>query len=285
LDFIFKAIFTSGTSESQFTLKQFLSAVLGQEITDVAVIQNEPAVDGEQDKQIRYDIACRFNDGELANVEMNLSSNGCDPARLEYYTSRLLLTQEAKGDPYKELKNTYQISLMVSGNLCEDDSFLHCFRYYDEEAKISLNGITRIVTMELSKLKEKPPGERSRVESWALWFKYVGNPGKREMINELIEEEEGLKMATKTLVSISKDQEAKIRAMWKEKAELDYYNDITISKQEGIEKGRQEGIAQGRQEGSEKKAIEVARNFLEMGLDVKQIAQATGLSVEQINSL
>jgi predicted transposase/invertase (TIGR01784 family) len=89
------------------------------------------------------------------------------------------------------------------------------------------------------------------------------------MINELIEKEDGLKMATKTLVSISKDQEAKIRVMWKEKAELDYYNDITISKQEG----------------SEKKAIEVARNFLEMGLDVNQITQATGLSVDQIDSL
>ncbi|GHV56675.1 hypothetical protein FACS1894216_20780 [Synergistales bacterium] len=40
-----------------------------------------------------------------------------------------------------------------------------------------------------------------------------------------------------------------------------------------------------RMEGEEKKAFEVASNFLKMGLPVEQIARGTGLSVEEISSL
>ncbi len=46
-------------------------------------------------------------------------------------------------------------------------------------------------------------------------------------------------------------------------------------------KGRQEG----RQEGIQQTQIETARRLLQMGLDIKSIAQATELSIEQIYQL
>ena len=48
-----------------------------------------------------------------------------------------------------------------------------------------------------------------------------------------------------------------------------------------LEKSKKEGIA----EGSHAKAIETARNFLRMGLSKEQVAQGTGLSLEEINKL
>ena len=53
----------------------------------------------------------------------------------------------------------------------------------------------------------------------------------------------------------------------------------------GLAEGRAEGREEGRQEGSHLKALETARNLIQMGLMDEQIAQATGLSIEQVQSL
>ena len=57
----------------------------------------------------------------------------------------------------------------------------------------------------------------------------------------------------------------------------------------GISRGRSEGLeqglAQGFSEGSRQKAIETAKNLLALGLSVEDIAQATGLSKEEVESI
>ena len=64
---------------------------------------------------------------------------------------------------------------------------------------------------------------------------------------------------------------------------------ITIGRNEGIaigeERGRSEGISLGITQGAYQKAIETAKKFLAMGLSVEQVADGTGLSVEEIEKL
>ena len=48
---------------------------------------------------------------------------------------------------------------------------------------------------------------------------------------------------------------------------------------------KQSVVRGGIAEGSHAKAIETARNFLRMGLSKEQVAQGTGLSLEEINKL
>ena len=63
---------------------------------------------------------------------------------------------------------------------------------------------------------------------------------------------------------------------WKNRqAELDYAMD------EGIQKG----IQKGRAEGKHNREIEIARNAINMGLDIKNIITLTGLSKEEIEKL
>ena len=52
-----------------------------------------------------------------------------------------------------------------------------------------------------------------------------------------------------------------------------------------LEKSKKEGLREGIAEGSHAKAIETANNFLRMGLSKEQVAQGTGLSLEEINKL
>ncbi|OQX11941.1 MAG: hypothetical protein BWK73_16240 [Thiothrix lacustris] len=56
--------------------------------------------------------------------------------------------------------------------------------------------------------------------------------------------------------------------------------------EKGIEKGRQEGIEKGRLEGELKKAQEVARNLLQLGvIPEEDIARIAGLPVEEVQKL
>ena len=72
-------------------------------------------------------------------------------------------------------------------------------------------------------------------------------------------------------------------------AEYDYDVDIAVQREEEREIALQEGITQGKLEGfsdgSYQKALETAKNLLGMGLSIKNIAQATGLTEAEIEKL
>ncbi len=67
--------------------------------------------------------------------------------------------------------------------------------------------------------------------------------------------------------------------------EYDYDTDIAVQREEAYEEGLSKGISQGICQGAEQKAIETAKNLLNMGLTLKQVAQGTGLTLETIDKL
>ena len=72
-------------------------------------------------------------------------------------------------------------------------------------------------------------------------------------------------------------------------AEYDYDTDIAVQREEslriGIQQGIEQGIQQGFSDGTYQKALETARNLLSLRLSIENIAQATGLSAEDIANL
>ena len=67
--------------------------------------------------------------------------------------------------------------------------------------------------------------------------------------------------------------------------EYNYDEDIAAQRQEAFDDGLNKGISQGISQGSQQKAIETAKNFLSMGLQIEQIAKGTGLSLATIQQL
>ena len=53
----------------------------------------------------------------------------------------------------------------------------------------------------------------------------------------------------------------------------------------GFTAGRDEGISIGLSQGAQQAKLETAKKFLAMGLSVEQIANGTGLSIEEIEKL
>jgi predicted transposase/invertase (TIGR01784 family) len=311
-DIVFKSVFTRNSPESRGALEDLLSAVTGQEIAVETVVANEPPAGSLLDRQIRFDINCRTADGELVDIEMSLNPSRHEPVRLEYYAGELFTSQSIQGMSYGSLKKAYQIAFLVNRNAFQDREYLHCFEYYDRERGVSLGGKTRIITVELSKLEEtarKAAGEMTKAEMWAVYFRYITDKSKREKINTIIEQEEGIAMASRVLMTISRDEEEHARYMSRFKFEMDYNSGIIdareewmekgiqagrqegikAGRQEGIKAGRQEGIQAGRQEGIQvgerKNAVKIAKTLKELGDSVERIARVTGLSPDEIAGL
>ncbi|MDR2923770.1 MAG: hypothetical protein LBU85_10590, partial [Treponema sp.] len=82
-------------------------------------------------------------------------------------------------------QRAYQIAILAKERFFPDEDFFHVFEYYDPKRGVSLNGRSRIITLELSKLEkvvEKPAIEMSAPEYWAVYFGYLTNMEKRRKI-------------------------------------------------------------------------------------------------------
>ena len=80
-------------------------------------------------------------------------------------------------------------------------------------------------------------------------------------------------------------------------AEYDYVTDIAVQRAEerkiaytegkslGLAEGKSLGLVEGEARGSHQKALETAKNLLHFGLSRENIAQATGLTVQEVEAI
>jgi predicted transposase/invertase (TIGR01784 family) len=286
LDNVFKAVFTKNAPESRGALAKLLSAITGRNLTVILITANEPAIDNLRDRQIRFDINCKAEQGELINVEMSLNPDRFEPLRLEFHAGKLFTAQDIRGSEksYSDLKEAYQIAFLVKGRFFRDAEFLHSFEYYDRLRDVPLEGRSRIITIELAKVEEgaeKPVAEMESAERWAFYFRYITDKNKRRKINEIIGYEEGIAMASQVLINISRDEVERARLMSEYKYAVDTQSKVVQARREGKEEGKIEGKAEGKLEGK----LEIAKTLKALGDPLETIAQITGLSPEEIAGL
>ena len=265
-DHIFKAVFTRNTPASKAALSDLISTLIERKVILASITANEPPIKDIRDKSIRFDISCKTESGELVNIEMSLKPASCEPVRLEYYGARLFTRQNIRGieKSYTDLKDAYQIAIWADRRFFEDDELIHRFEYHDPARNVSLNGKSRIITVELAKAEkvmEKPVAKMAAHESWAAFFQYLTNRSKREKINEIVQREEGIAMASEVLINITREDIEWARQLSEEKYILDRQMMIYDAKQE--------------------KALEVAKNLKANGISIEVITQSTGLSLEE----
>ena len=73
----------------------------------------------------------------------------------------------------------------------------------------------------------------STYEYWGIYFRYLTDKSKREKINAIIAQEEGIAMASEVLMTISKDEVERARLMSEYKYELDMQSLRVYAKREG----------------------------------------------------
>jgi predicted transposase/invertase (TIGR01784 family) len=163
-----------------------------------------------------------------------------------------------------------------------------------------LHDAVQVLFVELSKLGtvlKKPVEEMTDMERISVFLRYAEYPDYREIVNKVIESKEGLVVAGKVLMNISKDEREQAILRNRrialadlesnlETAKINGINEgmnrgITIGRTEGITIGRTEGKAEGKAEG----ILEVAKNLLSAGVPIETVLTATGLTRKEIESL
>ena len=129
--------------------------------------------------------------------------------------------------------------------------------------------------IELPKLEATPKRFINRM--FEAWIKFIRDP--ENILPKLLEIPEVKKaMDALTYMSANPDVRAAYQARIRE------MNRIRAGQAIKYKEGLAEGEKREREKAKAEK-IETARNFLKMGLSVEQVAQGTGLSIEEVNKL
>jgi len=125
----------------------------------------------------------------------------------------------------------------------------------------------------LEQIAQKTVAEMTALERWAVFFRYTPDKDKRELVNEIIEIEEGIAMAGQVLLHISKDERERARLTSEYKYAVDLQSKEVDAKREGV------------LEGAKNKAMEIVRNAFLMNMPTEDIVKLTGLTVDEVDYL
>jgi len=302
-DLVFKAIFGREQVECKEILMDFLNAILGlkgeEKITSL-IYQNPFNLQKyEEDKLSILDIKVETNKGEIINIEVQLRNADDFRKRSLYYWSKIYAETINSKEHYETLKKTIIVNL-VDFNLLEDTNEYHSeYRLLEKTSHKLLNDDLSIHFLELPKFKMVD--NKKEMDESDYWLTFLKDGENEEVLAFLRERSEKIKMAVDMLEKVSADTLMREEYNAREKARLDEISRINYAKskgkKEGIEQGRKEGkaegleqgleqgIEQGLEQGLEQGKKEMALNLLNMGLTVEDIAEASGLSVEEIRNL
>ena len=74
---------------------------------------------------------------------------------------------------------------------------------------------------------------------------YLTDRSKRQKINEILEREEGIAMASEVLIEITEDEKEWVRQMSELKYQLDTQSRLVTAERKGRQEGLQEGLKEG----------------------------------------
>ena len=191
--------------------------------------------------------------------------------RIRYYQSAIDVSVLDKNQPYEALPDTF-IIFFCTFDYLEQDLPVYTFKTLcSENTKIHLaDGITKIILNSKAAEREANPALKSFLQYMNGKTSADGFIQKIEQRIKEVKESEELRREYMLINSFERDAR---HEGWKA--------GIAQGIQTGIAQGMQAGIAQG----SYQKALETAKNLLDLGLSVANIAKATGLTEAEVEAL
>ena len=244
-DMVFKIMFTMGTADSQEALRCLVETCTKREVDKVKVLNTElfPArIDG---KAGRLDIKVNFNDGEVANLEMQVQRTDDNlKNRAAFYASMLLSAQPNKGDKYHEIKRVYQIFFLDCVLFPDSEKLPRRYKFMEVEEHDTLTEVVEIVFYELPKLEKLVKdyfadktafSTLSNEQKWCIYLRYRHEQLFKPLIQELIKEE-GIMRAEKSVEKISRSYRKALIEMDRRKNAMEKAAMLKMARDEGEQK-------------------------------------------------
>ncbi len=295
-------------------LEGFLTVLLGEPMIIERILESESNQESEGDRHNRVDMLVKNQKGELIIIEVQNSKQYDYFHRMIYGTSKVISEYIQKGESYANVKKVISVTIAYF-DLGQGEDYVY-------HGTNEFHGIHKHDVLTLAD-KQKALYDKQAVheifpEYWIIkaekfdnqvsdkldeWIYFLKNsevredftaPGldeAREKLDELRmndEERANYKWYLKRLRDIASEQHTKVADMQqliKETEERAQERGIKKGIKQGIRQGRKQGIEEGIEQGREQGRMHTAKKLLALGIDNQAIAQATGLTIAQLEAL
>jgi len=260
-------------------LEGFLSELLFDDIKIQKILESEGNQETENDKYNRVDILTQNSKNELIIVEIQNTYEIDFFHRMIYSTSKALIENISLGQPYSEIKKVISINI-VYFDLGQGKDYVY-------KGKTNFEGLHEKDTLQLS-IQQKQTFTKKEISDFFPEY-YIIKVNKFDDIakdtldewvyflkNSEVKDEfkaKGLAEAKEVLDIMRLDKEQQ----YGYNRYLDYLH-YKASEILSLRLVAEDKVRQDRN-------VEIAKNFIVMGLDNVTIAKGTGLTVEQIEDL
>ena len=213
-------------------------------------------------KGVRLDVYVKDNN-KVFDIELQNSTDLNLGLRTRYYQSMLDTDNLLKGQHYTELPDSYIVFI------CKNDPFEKELPIYTFQTVCIENPNLTIKDNAIKKIFNAKAYNKEEDVAIKSFLQYINN--------------------NKTVDDFTQRLDSFVKKIKQEEVNRKEYQSMNIHDQDTFLRGKNEGfeagMQQGMQQGIQQKAIETAKNMLEMKLTLKQIFQATGLPLETIENL
>ncbi len=272
-------------------LEGFLSELLKEEISIQSILESESNQLTDSDKFNRVDILVKNSKDELVIIEIQNQQEYDYFYRMAYSTSKTLTEYISVGEPYRNIKKIYSINI-VYFDLGQGEDYI----YHGKTDFIGLhkNDRLRLSAKQVKSLGKLEPYEifpeyyvikvnqfddiaKDTLDEWIYYFK--NNEIKDNFTAKGIDKAKELWR----LDTLSEEDQKIYR---RHLDDLHYAASMAWSmKIDAEDQIRKEEREEGRKEGEKQKAIAIAINLLNSGVDIEIIIKSTGLTKEEIEGL
>ena len=244
-------------------LEGFLTVFLNEPIKIIEILESEGNQQTEDDKFNRVDIKAKNSKGDIIIVEIQNTSELHYLERVLYGVAKAITEHINLGNSYKEVKKVYSISILYF-DLGKGSDYIY----------IGQNNFTGLHTKDQLVISAKEKSNIVRKSPSEIFPTYI-----------LVRVNEFNKVAKSPLEEwVNYLKNGVISPDTKAHAYDELINAIMIQN-DVLGNARMEGHAEGKAEGRAEEKSDIARKMMECGMDMEQISQITGLSLEQIKKL
>jgi predicted transposase/invertase (TIGR01784 family) len=267
-DFGFKKIF--GEEANKDLLIDFLNELLTDKgkIANLTYLKSEHLGTTDLDRKAIFDLYCENEKGEKFIVEMQRAKQDYFKDRSLYYATFPIQEQAKRGEWNYQLNSIFSIAItdfIFDDSEANKTKLLHDVRLIEKETQKVFYDKLRFIYLEIKKFDKKLEDIETHFEKWLYVLK---NLSKLDSIPTKLQEK-----IFKKLFQIAEIAQFDEKQLQLYRDSEKNYLDFTASLETSFKDGKMEG------------KMEIAKNFISLGLDNDTISKGTGLSIEQIEAL
>ena len=289
-DALFYKIF--GDEKDTSLLKRIIELSLNIEIDELIILNDKLLGDKHKTKKSYLDLYVKLKDETKINIEVNSNTENYIFDRNLFFLSKIMANDIEIGDSYHEFKKHYQINFNAS-NTRQKEKVMK-YNIINKETGEIFSDKMEIVNIDLVSFYELcyTNGTLKQLNDFEKIMGLLGCKTKDQ--EKLFSSEKGIiekimkkaeKFRDDSEMIEMYDRDKVIASMYEKDKKESIKKAVELAISETTKEVTKEVTNKVTKEVSESKAKDIARNLLEMNMDVHNISKATGLTIEEVNTL